>query len=95
MIEASNAIITSNTPLIIIKYTAQKFVPQLAFNVEKYLKYHFVNNNNQKLMCEGIRCEKDQIIALNSISIFIDNLLLNNLITGIFLKFEKQSEHVI
>ena len=46
-------------------------------------------------MCEGIRCVKNQIIALNSISIFIDNVLLNNLITGIFLKFGKQSEHVI
>ena len=46
-------------------------------------------------MCEGIRCAKNQIIALNSISIFIDNLLLNNLITGILLKFEKQSTNVI
>ena len=41
MIEASNAIITSNTPLIIIKYTAKKFVPQPGFNTDKISKISF------------------------------------------------------
>ena len=41
------------------------------------------------------KMRKNQIIALNSISIFIGNLLLNNLITGILFKFEKQSTNVI
>ena len=41
MIEASNAIITSNTPLIILKYTAQKFIPQPGFDTNKISKISF------------------------------------------------------